>query len=260
MKDKLRNQLIALGIPPERHDAASLAALFPPEFDISDLNMNSADTAEVLLTFVERGLIRVTDEDPAKAVGNAHLCLFYRTQEELASYTAAYLEEGLRAGERCLWVLPSWLPVEKARAASRKARQGNGDAEETGRLRYLGEGDVYFGHGGRMRTPAEIIAFWLSEESDARQRGFTGLRVTGEATPLLSSEMWRSGVEYEKRADAAFKGRRVSALCGYSLEANAPERLAKVLGAHSKGVLRRSGHWVEMRPGTGIAAVIELLR
>lgn len=141
----------------------------------------------------------------------------------------------------------------------RALRPGLDDAEATGRLRLLHENDVYLDASGRIRSIDGIIDFWLKRESDARAQGFQGLRITGDGTGLVSSDSWATGVDYERRADAAFRGRRIVAYCTYSLPAVSPARLAEVLSGHGSGLIRRNGAWDEVRSGAGVAAAIEIL-
>jgi hypothetical protein len=263
MKDDLRRKLIALGIPLDRQDASSLSGLFPPEFKVSNFGLSESDIAEVLVAFVKRGLISLSSlsEDTAvRRAAGAHVCHFYRDEAEMIKMTAAFLEEGLRSGERCLWILPSWLDGTRARNASRAIRSTLADAEAAGRILFLPENEVYLDSTGILRSAHGIIEFWLGEEQKARSSGFEGIRITGDGTGLVSTDAWSSGVDYERLADAAFQGRRVTALCTYSLATVSPTRLAEVLGGHNCGMVRRNGAWDEIRAGAGVAAAIEFLQ
>jgi hypothetical protein len=263
MKDDLRRKLIALGIPLDRQDASSLSSLFPPEFKVANFGLSESDVAEVLVAFVKRGLISLSshsDDTAVRRAAGAHVCHFYRDDEEMIRMTAAWLEEGLRSGERCLWILPAWLDGTRARDASRALRPGIDDAEASGRILFLSENQVYLDSTGILRSAHGIIEFWLDEERQARAAGFEGIRITGDGTGLVSTDAWASGVDYERLADAAFQGRRVTALCTYSLASVSPDRLAEVLGGHNCGMVRRSGTWDEIRAGAGVATAIEFLQ
>jgi hypothetical protein len=260
MKEDLRQQLIDLGIPCERHDATSLANLFPPELKVGSFDLSESDVAKVLIAFARRGLISLAPAGHMLRAAHGHVCYFYRSQDEVVTTTASFLEEGLRAGERCLWVLPAGLSLERARAASITARGGLADGESTGRLMYLTEQEVYWDAAGRLRSPQEIIGFWLEQEQQARNEGFTGIRITGDGTTLVSTDDWKSGVEYEQLADAAFRGRRIVALCTYSLQTLPPDRLAEVLSGHANGVVRQDAGWNHIHCGAGVETAIEFLQ
>jgi len=263
MTEDLCRQLIALGIPLERHNSASLSTMFPPELKVGSFDLSESDIAEVLIAFVKRGLVSLAlpgDPIAMRRASHGHICHFYRDQEEMATMTAAFLEEGLRAGERCLWVLPEWLDLETARRASRAARRGLADGESSGRLVYLTEKQVYWDSAGILRSASAIVQFWLEEEQIARSEGFEGIRITGDGTSLVSRDGWKSGVEYERLADAAFKGRRIVAFCTYSLQTISPDRLAEVLSGHDNGLVRRGEGWDQVQSGAGIETAIEFLQ
>ena len=60
MRNELHKQLMALGIPLERHDSASLVRVFPPELKVANFDLSQTDIAEILVTFVKRGLVSVS--------------------------------------------------------------------------------------------------------------------------------------------------------------------------------------------------------
>lgn len=263
INEELCSKLIALGIPLERQDPSSLSALFPPAFKVANFDLSKNDIAKVLIAFVEKGIISfssLSDETAVHRTTGKHVCHFYRNEEEVIKMTAAFLEEGLRSGERCLWTIPAWLDVTRAREASRAIRSSLADAEASGRIIFLTEAEVYLDSTGIIRSADEIIKFWLEEEQKASTACFTGIRITGDGTGLVSNDNWASGVEYERLADEAFRGRSITALCTYSLATSSPERLAEVLGQHNCGLFHRSGAWDEIHPGAGVATAIEFLQ
>ena len=111
-----------------------------------------------------------------------------------------------------------------------------------------------------LRSAQEIIAFWLEQEQRAREAGFTSIRISGDGTNLVSADDWKSGLDYERLADAAFKGRSITALSTYSLATGSPARLAEILSGHHCGRVRRSGAWDEIRTGAGVSTAIEFLQ
>jgi hypothetical protein len=125
---------------------------------------------------------------------------------------------------------------------------------------YLTESDVYWDRAGVLRSAQGIVNFWLEQEQAARDAGFAGIRINGDGTSLVSAEAWTSAVEYEKLADAAFKGRRIVALCTYCLQTIAPARLAEVLSGHQHGFVRSDGGWDHIHPGAGVETAIEFLQ
>lgn len=260
---ELCEKLMALGIPLERQDAASLSKLFPKEFKVANFGLSQSDIAEVLIAFVKHGLVNLSalsQVSAARQASGTHVCHFYRDEEEMIKMTATFLEEGLRAGERCLWILPAWLDKNRARLASQSLRQDLAAAEDLGRIFFLTESEVYLNSEKKIRSAQEIINFWIEQEQKARADSFAGIRITGDGTILVSTEQWQSGVDYERLADAAFKGRHVTALCSYSLATVSADRLAEVMCGHTCGLVKRDGKWDELCPGSGVSTAIEFFQ
>ncbi len=109
---------------------------------------------------------------------------------------------------------------------------------------------------GKLR----VHTFATFLEEGLRADSFAGIRITGDGTFLVSTDQWESGVDYECLADAEFKGRRITALCTYSLATVSPDRLAEVLRGHSCGLVQRNEKWDEIRPGSGVATAIEFFQ
>ena len=258
IKETVKQKLIELGVPAERHDSASLASLFPPEFNVSGTTMSDAEIANVFITFVEHGLINAPSAVVRRRL-SSHVCHFYKSDEESLSISAAFLEEGLRGGERCLWIPPSWISIDRARDAFAAVRPTIADAEAAGRMQFYTDDQVHVDERGRMRDARGIIRFWLDEEQKALSQGFRGLRIAGDGTAIVVNEGWERGVEYERDCDQAFRGRRIVALCAYSVKDVPADRLAKVLAGHD-GVAKTVGGWADLHPGVGAVAAAQLLR
>lgn len=239
MDKKTRRRLLDLGIPENRHDAASLAALFPSEFRVGDARLGAAEIAKVYLTFVDHGLLNSPKRPEAlPARCSTHVVHFYRSERESTSFSAAYLHEGLNAGDRALWILPAWLTAERAREAMRAVRPAVYEAESAGRLTFVADHRVHVDETGAMRDARGIIAYWLEQERLSLAGGFRALRIAGDGTALIRGDDWKRGVEYEHDCDEAFHGRRIYALCSYAADEIPAPRLAEVLGAHAVGVAR----------------------
>jgi hypothetical protein len=168
---------------------------------------------------------------PMNLASGEHVCQFYRDADEMVRAAAAFIEEGLRTGERCLWVLPPWLELSRARAAARIARGNFDDPESTGRLIYLTPEDVCYDDRGRIRSADAVLQFWLGQEREALARGFRGIRITGDGT----------AVDCARRTGSSFTGHRVTALCTCCLPVS-------------------DGSWSEAQPGSGRAAAEPLQR
>ena len=119
--ERVRAQLLALGIPASEHDVDTLAGLFPQEFNVGATTLDAEDMARVLLYLVEKKIISAPSAaSPAsirKVEPGWHSCQFYRDFDQLLDMVAPYVAEGLENGEACLWVMPAAVTREAACAA-----------------------------------------------------------------------------------------------------------------------------------------------
>src|SRR6185437_15789359 len=119
--ERVRAQLLALGIPAAKHAPEALAGLFPREFNIGATGLTAEDMARVLVYLVEKKII----SSPATGVSSFvkkvrpgwHFCQFYRDFNQLLDMVAPYVAEGLKNHQGCLWVLPGVVTNQAAYAA-----------------------------------------------------------------------------------------------------------------------------------------------
>src|SRR4051794_33090668 len=170
----------------------------------------------------------------------AHFCQFYQTREDLLDTLVPYFKAGLENNEFCLWVASEPLPAAEAKPLLAKAMPAFDDFLARGQLEVCDLGDWY-GPGGRFDADA-VLARWLDCERKALQRGFAGLRSTGN-TFWLERVHWDSFLAYEAKVTAAFARRRVIALCTYCLEKCTASDVLDVVRTHQFALIRRLGAW-----------------
>ncbi|MFF0533853.1 anti-sigma factor RsbA family regulatory protein [Streptomyces coelicoflavus] len=154
-----------------------------------------------------------------------HPALFYRSQDEYADRTVAFVREGLAAGEPVAVAVPG-PNLELVRTGL------GGDARDVTFLDMTDAG----------RNPGRIIPGVLRAFADAHAR--VRVRIVGE--PVWSG---RSAAEYpacaqhEALINAAFAGRPATILCPYDETRLAPDVLADALVTHPT-VIARGREWV----------------
>src|SRR5947209_2000039 len=170
----------------------------------------------------------------------SHFCQFYQTREDLLDTLVPYFKAGLENNEFCLWVASEPLPAAEAKTLLAKAMPAFEDFLARGQLEVCDQGDWY-APGSRFDADT-VLGRWLDCERKALQRGFAGLRSTGN-TLWLERHHWDSFLAYEAKVTAAFARRRVIALCTYCLEKCTASDVLDVVRTHQFALTRRLGAW-----------------
>ena len=158
-----------------------------------------------------------------------HACHFYRDRKALIDALVPYFIAGLRNNERCIWVTAPPLPSAEAVAGLSAAWRGAGEAIERGALRIV-DFDQWYAGGGTLHG-VEVADWWLGEEERALAAGYRGLRITGN-TSFLKPGDWAGFMEYERIVSERLYGRRIVALCSYSLPGCTARQVIEARAAH----------------------------
>jgi anti-anti-sigma regulatory factor len=166
---------------------------------------------------------------PATLVGSGrpgrheHLCLAY---DEYAQFRAAahrFLLDGLVRGQQVRHVTAR--PAGDPGAELRAAHRGRPDAGEVVTLDADPE---------RRFDPAERARAHTAATERALARGFTGLRVATDVTPLVHDAEWLAALaRYEHLVDRYMVSSPFSALCGYARSRLGPDEVAQVACLHA---------------------------
>ena len=145
----------------------------------------------------------------------AHICALYETEDEQLSIAAAYIADGLRQGERCLFVARLTAVLSRFRTALR--RRGI-DAQKMLASGALMEGTNAEAHLAEGRFDSERMLRFLNEAVEAAlDAGFKGLRTCGDMSWLLDeAEGSERVVEYEALLNQFFQGMRAAGMCLYN--------------------------------------------
>ena len=169
-----------------------------------------------------------------------HLCHFYHTKEDLIDTLVPYFKAGLQNNEFCMWVTSEPLGVENAMMALRQDLEDLEDYLEKGQIEILDYTDWYT-KSGKFNAD-EVLRGWVEKEHQAVQRGFEGLRLTGNTFWLESSD-WNDFSAYEATVDGVIGQYRMLAICSYSCDKCGASELVEVATNHEFCLIRQHGQW-----------------
>ncbi len=158
-----------------------------------------------------------------------HLCWVYDDPESFVDAAQRYLAVGLAKGERLLCV------GDGMAADLRAAGEPFGSLEALaarGALTFDSIGQAYAD--GQVLDPADQWTFYDAAVRDARDAGFSGLRVVADVTPLARTSAGRAGlVQWEHLADEFIaSGSGMVAMCAYRRGALDARAVADVTAVH----------------------------
>ena len=165
-----------------------------------------------------------------------HICALYETEAEQLAVAAAYVADGLRNGERCLFVAKSADVLVRFRAAL----TGCGiDADGMASRGALVEGTNADVHLATGRFDSERMLRLLNEAVEAAlNAGFAGLRTCGDMSWLLDEpEGCEQVVEYEALLNQFFQGVRGLGMCQFDRARLPAAIIDHALATHSSVTL-----------------------
>jgi signal transduction histidine kinase len=170
----------------------------------------------------------------------SHIGQFYWDQHDLLETLVPFFATGLRERERCIWVCSQPLCAAEARSALANAVPELDVLERSGQISILDHHEWYTTAG--HLNAEQVIDGWLIAERDALAAGYTGLRINGN-TFWLTPEQWQQFTDYEARAHAAFRDRKIVALCSYPLSKCHSDQVVDVLHNHGASLVRNGSQW-----------------
>jgi PAS domain S-box-containing protein len=169
-----------------------------------------------------------------------HFCQFYETGQDLIDVLVPYFAEGLSANEYCMWVTSAPLDVDAAKAALRASVPDLDERLARGQIDILDHRDWYLRSG--KFSADEVLQGWIARLAAARERGFEGLRLTGNIFWLEASD-WQGFTRYEEAVNDVIGQYRMLALCTYSLAKCRTTEILDVVANHEFALVKRSGRW-----------------
>ncbi|MFA5004899.1 MAG: MEDS domain-containing protein [Candidatus Omnitrophota bacterium] len=169
-----------------------------------------------------------------------HTSLFYNSEAEYLEIIIPYLKAGLENNELCLWVVPDTLKVKAAQAYLGKSVEDLDSYILKGQL-FIGDYKNFYLKDGifSMHKTIEDI---LKLEKEALEKGFKGVRGTGDCSWALDKH-WFSFLMYEKELNNVIEGRKIRALCSYSLAKLDLKNIYNLGINHQSTLVRQMGSW-----------------
>lgn len=169
---------------------------------------------------------------------NNHVCLHYKTKEDLIAPVAHFFEQGFNANALCIWVVPRALGISGAKTALSKKIEYLNLYMKKGWLELLNYKDAYLRSG--VFNPDSAMKFWAEKERDALRRGFSGLYVSGDAAWLRKKD-WNKMVAYEEAVNKALPEKNIKALCTYPAERFNFNKMFNLSLSHERIIRREDG-------------------
>ncbi len=180
--------------------------------------------------------IDVLDEAP----WGTHLCHFYDTKEDLIDVLVPYFMAGLENNESCIWVTSEPLKAEAAKASLNKAVENLDHYIKKGQIEIL-DSSEWYSESGQFDID-EVLRDWIKKKNQALERGFDGLRITGN-TSWVEKSHWNGFHMYERAVDNAIGRHRMLAMCSYCLDKCGASELIDVVNTHGFALIKRQGKW-----------------
>ena len=139
-----------------------------------------------------------------------------------------------------MWVTSEPLDVEDAKAALERKVKDLDEYIEKGQIEILDCSQWYTKSG--MFESDRVLQGWVEKEGQALQRGFDGIRLTGN-TLWVEGEDWEAFTAYEAAVDNVIGQYRMLAVCTYSLSKCGAGEVIDVISNHRFSLIRREGRW-----------------
>lgn len=187
----------------------------------------------------------------------AHFCQFYRDEADLAETLIPYFKTGLESNEACLWITSVSFDARRAADLLREAVPDLDARIEAGQMEIVPI-DSWYVPGDDFNSDA-VLAGWIDRERLARERGFEGLRLSGD-TIWVQRSGWNDFMDYERKVNGAFRSLRLVALCTYCSETCTASDVIDVCSHHEFALARRQGAWQLLESSSLKTAKEELVR
>ena len=169
-----------------------------------------------------------------------HFCQFYATKADLIDTLVPYFKAGLKANEFCMWVTSAPLTAAEAEAALAEALPRFSRYKANGQIEILDYSQWYTLDG--KFDADRVLQAWIEKLETALERGFQGLRLTGN-TFWLEKEDWEEFNRYEAEVDRALATKRMLALCTYPIEKCGIREILDVSANHQLTLVREGKRW-----------------
>ena len=168
-----------------------------------------------------------------------HFCHFYRTKHELIEVLVPYFKAGLESNEFCMWVTAEPLVEQDARKAMSEAIPDFDRYLKTGQIEIMPHDRWYLKDG--VFDSERVLHGWVDKLDSALSRGYSGLRLTGNAAWLKKKD-WTSFADYEAAVTGVIGKHKMVALCSYWLEKCGAAEVIEAARSHAFAIVSHNGN------------------
>jgi len=169
-----------------------------------------------------------------------HVCLFYKTKQDLIGILAPYFKAGLENNEFCIWITPKSLTVRQAENAMMKAVPNFGEYLKKGQMEITSNRQWYLENGAF--DGSRLLQWWMDKLTEAMTAGYAGVRIAGDPNGL-DQNIWKDIVAYEEQVHAKIDQLRIIAVCAYNLDNCGPAEIIDIVNNHQLALIGRHKQW-----------------
>jgi len=169
-----------------------------------------------------------------------HFCMFYQTEKDLLDILVPYFKAGLENNEYCMWITSEPLNAEDAEKAMSAAMPDFKVYFEKRQIEIVHYSEWYLQDG--VFDLDRVLNGWIEKLEYTLEKGFEGLRVTGNAA-WLEKKNWSKFKDYEEAINNIINEYNILAICSYALEKCEPLEVLDVIQNHQFALIRREGKW-----------------
>jgi signal transduction histidine kinase len=173
-------------------------------------------------------------------VWGTHVCLFYRTKEDLVKILVPYFKAGLENNEFCMWITCDPLDPTEVESAMRKAMPDFDKYLKKAQIEILPHDQWYLD--GGIFDRERVMKGWMDKLNLALNNGYAGARITGNMS-WLDEEFWESFIEYEHQLNETIDRLPIIVVCTYRLDGCRTSEIVDVVNTHQLALLEREGKW-----------------
>jgi PAS domain S-box-containing protein len=169
-----------------------------------------------------------------------HICIFYKTKDDLINTLIPYFKIGLENNEFCMWITSHPLHKDEAEQILQRKIKDFDTYINTGQIEIL-DYSQWYTKSGRFNADT-ILKGWIEKEQQALQRGFRGLRLSGNTFWLKENE-WQKFTEYEETVNNVIDKYKITAICTYSLDKCSINEIIDVTKNHQISFIHKDQKW-----------------
>jgi anti-anti-sigma factor len=175
---------------------------------------------------------------PLASLWDGHLVLLFHSKPDHDAGVAAWIRRGLDRGEKVVLTRPPGELEDRVQLLREDAGEHRGEERRAGQVVGLPPEEFY-----SPRGQDELISRAFAE-------GFSGVRISAQASTALSIMSERDYLTAEQAMDRNCRDGSVSVLCAYARPAPTEQPLLSTLATHSEGV--RAAGFSSLRAPSGV--------